>query len=95
MTEGRNVTQTKTAAPTGTMANQVTQTNRTSNLALAAHLRVEGYKLVAIEGPRRKRVFVFDRPIPSDLLLNFASSPAHRLIDAYRNITYELSQLPD
>jgi hypothetical protein len=74
---------------------QSTATCATQNAALAAYLLTEGFELVKIEGPRRRRVFTFAKPIPPTLILNFPSSPAGRLIDNYRSLLFQIGQMAD
>ena len=66
---------------------QYTAENRTSDFHLASYLvAVQGYQLRSIEGPPARRVFVFDKAIPVDLLRQFHFSPEKRLLDIHKSL---------
>ena len=68
--------------------------DRTSDLQLAAYLVANGYTLRGIEGPPGRRVFVFDREVPHDLLLLFHSSREKKALDAFRSLKFALMTTP-
>jgi hypothetical protein len=61
--------------------------DRTSDIAVATYLINEGHvRLKSIEGVPGRRVFIFDRSIPADLIHGYYSSPAKKLIDTFRGL---------
>jgi hypothetical protein len=65
--------------------------DRTSDLQLATYLLASGsYTLKGIEGVPGRRLFVFDREIPGDLIMRFQSSPEKRLLDVHRSLKASL-----
>lgn len=62
------------------------QTHGTSDLAFAAWLVAQGYEVTGLTGQMGKRIFLFDRPIPSGLFFRFNTSPEKVLLDAYRTL---------
>jgi hypothetical protein len=68
-------------------------TDRTQDLMFAAYLVTQGFSLQGIEGPHGRREFVFDRPIPEQLEVRFASSRERHLLDAFRNLKVSLTRL--
>ena len=60
--------------------------DRTSDLQLATFLVANGYALRSIEGPPGRRVFIFDREIPSEVVMRFHCSAEKRLLDVHRSL---------
>jgi hypothetical protein len=70
-----------------TMQNGTRTNRKTTNIPFLAFLTVvEGFSLVAIDGPPGRREFVVDREISTDVMRKFQASREKRLLDGFKSL---------
>ena len=61
--------------------------DRTLDINFASYVLHSGLaQLARIEGPVGRRIFVFDRPVDSQVLVAFHTSGAKRLLECHRSL---------
>jgi hypothetical protein len=76
----------------------VTPVFTTSDLAIAAYLVALGHRLLRIDGPRGRRVFVFSGEAEADSFTYFQDThpvSARKLFGAYRDLKKAVFERPE